>query len=450
MFKNCLEIYNFDSFYLLYFKILRKEGDITVDNENTENTQRKVKIRIENVYKIFGNQPDKAFSMLKSGKSKTEIMEKTKHAIGVVDATFDVYEGETLVVMGLSGSGKSTLLRCVNRLHNPTYGKVFIDDQEVTKLPFEELRNLRRTKFGMVFQRFALFPHKTVAQNAGYGLEIQGYEEGEIRERAETALAQVGLKGWGDSYPEQLSGGMQQRVGLARALAIDPDILLMDEAFSALDPLIRTEMQDELLKLESTVQKTILFITHDLDEALKMGDRIVLMKDGEIVQIGTPEEILLKPANLYVQKFLENVDLTKVLTATDVMRSPKVTFLKDGPMTALHRMKDLGTSGIYVVKQNFELQGYVTADKASKAVNKGEKDLKSILEKYEYQVVHEDTPVRHLFKAIVDSRYPVAVVDENNILKGSIVHGSIIAGLAERGEFEIEENEEETEKQSEN
>jgi glycine betaine/proline transport system ATP-binding protein len=397
-----------------------------------------VKIKVENIYKIFGSRPERAMEMLQNGVSKEQIMEQTKQAVGVVDASFEVFEGETLVVMGLSGSGKSTLLRCVNRLFEPTTGKVYVDGEDVTALNEKELRMLRRKKFGMVFQRFALLPHKTIYENVEYGLEVQGIKPKIRRKQAEETLELVGLKGWGDSYPHQLSGGMQQRVGLARALAVDPDILLMDEAFSALDPLIRTEMQDELIKLEHKVKKTILFITHDLDEALKMGDRVVLMKDGRIVQIGTPEEILTQPANEYVRKFLENVDITKVVTAEDAMRPPKsVAFLKDGPLTALRKMRDVGISGIFVVDGNYELKGYISAKAASEAAkNKDQKKkMKELMELYDKQVVTLDVPVRDLFQYVVDTRYPIAVVDSNNVLKGVLVQGSILASLAERGEY---------------
>jgi glycine betaine/proline transport system ATP-binding protein len=395
------------------------------------------KIRVENVYKVFGDNPKRAINMLKKGISKNEIMTKTKHAVGVADATFEVYDGETLVVMGLSGSGKSTLLRCINRLINPTVGKVYVDGIDVVSLKEKDLIDLRRKKFGMVFQRFALLPHRTVLQNVEYGLEVQGVSFNDRREKSMEAIELVGLKGWEESKTEQLSGGMQQRVGLARALAIDPDILLMDEAFSALDPLIRTEMQDELLKLESQVKKTILFITHDLDEALKMGDRVVLMKDGAIVQIGTPEEILRSPANEYVQKFLENVDITKVLTAGDVMLKPqKVAYMKDGPRTALRKMKEIGVSGLFVVDKDYKLKGYLSANRASKAVKNDETDMNKMIEFFDKQVVDESVAVRDLFEYVVDDRYPIAVMDDEHNLKGYIVQGSILAGLAERGEFD--------------
>ncbi len=394
----------------------------------------KPKISIRNCTKIFGPAPERALRMMKEGKGRDEILKKTGHTLGVADVSFDIYEGETVVVMGLSGSGKSTLLRCINRLYEPSEGQITIDGVDVTALDPEQLRMLRRTKFGMVFQRFALLPHRTVLQNVEFGLEVQLIDSDERRKRAEKTLSLVGLEGWGDRYPSQLSGGMQQRVGLARALAVDPDILLMDEAFSALDPLIRTDMQDELLSLESAVQKTILFITHDLDEALKIGDRIVLMKDGRVVQIGAPEEILTRPANRYVERFIENVDITRVITASDVMVKPRsVVRLKDGPLTALHTMRESGESHAFVVGKDLVFHGYVSAESANEAVKREEKDLSKILERIEEQKVAPETAARDLIRIIVEMKYPLAVIDEKGVLKGKVVHGSILAGLAEWG-----------------
>ncbi|MFP4164020.1 MAG: glycine betaine/L-proline ABC transporter ATP-binding protein [Chitinispirillaceae bacterium] len=392
------------------------------------------KIRISNCTKIFGPNPEKALKMMREGASREEIHKKTGHTLGVADVSFDIYEGETIVVMGLSGSGKSTLLRCINRLYEPTEGKITIDDVDVTALDQEKLREFRRTKFGMVFQRFGLLPHRTVQQNVEFGLEIQLVEPEERRRRAQKTLSLVGLEGWGDSYPDELSGGMQQRVGLARALAVEPDVLLMDEAFSALDPLIRTDMQDELLSLESTVHKTIVFITHDLDEALKVGDRIVLMKDGRVVQIGTPEDILTKPASRYVERFVENVDVSKVITAADVMvKARSVVGLNHGPLTALHQMRECGESFAFVVSKDQTLQGFVSAEAASQAAKEGIKDLKPILENDEQQRVLPDVAARDLIKIIVNLKFPLAVVDEMGHLKGKVMHGSILAGLAEWG-----------------
>lgn len=278
------------------------------------------KIEVKNTTKIFGKNTKRASQLLNEGKTKNEILKATGATVGVKNASFDVYEGEIFVIMGLSGSGKSTLVRLLNRLIDPTMGNILLDGEDIVKMNKEQLRNVRRKKIGMVFQNFALFPHKTILENAEYGLEIQGVAKVERQAKAKESLGLVGLAGYEDQYPSQLSGGMQQRVGLARALANGPDVLLMDEAFSALDPLIRKDMQDELLQLHNDMGKTIIFITHDLDEALRIGDRIALMKDGEIVQVGTPEEILMSPSNEYVERFVEDVDLSKVLTAGHIMK----------------------------------------------------------------------------------------------------------------------------------
>ena len=388
------------------------------------------KIIIKDLYKIFGPQPGKAIKMLREGISKDEIMKRTRHSVGIADVSFSVKQGEILVVMGLSGSGKSTLVRCINRLIEPSAGKVFLDDIEVTSLTKEELRDLRQRRFGMVFQHFALFPHRTVVRNVEYGLEIQKVAPATRRERAMNALEQVGLKGWEHSYPSQLSGGMQQRVGLARALALDPDIMLMDEAFSALDPLIRRDMQDELLKLQEKMHKTIIFISHDLDEAMKLGDRIILMKDGVIVQEGTAEEILTNPANTYVQKFVEDVDISKVLTAETVMKNPLevASYANDGPRAALWKMNKAGISSLFVQHKG-KLIGIVTADDATGALKRGEKDLSHILNS-DIHKASPDTPAADLFPLLVNSS-PLAVVDREDRLVGVIVRGSLLAALSE-------------------
>lgn len=392
------------------------------------------KIKVENLYKIFGTQPERIIKMLKDGVSKGEIMEKTKHGVGVNNANFEVEEGEIVVVMGLSGSGKSTLVRCINRLIEPTQGKIYIDDEDITTLNREKLRKIRLTKMGMVFQNFALFPHRTVLNNTLYGLEIKGADLEESRKAALEALELVGLSGWENSYPKQLSGGMQQRVGLARALALNPDILLMDEAFSALDPLIRRDMQDELINLQEKMKKTILFISHDLDEALKLGDRIVLMKDGEIVQVGTPEDILTDPANEYVRRFVEDVDITKVLTAESVMKKTEaVAYLKtDGPRAALRKMQKNNISSLFVVNENRRLAGVVSADECAMLVEQGSKDLTDVI-CTDIRTVLPDTPAQDIINIMQNLTYPLAVVNESNHLKGVIVRGTLLGALAERG-----------------
>ena len=390
-------------------------------------------IEVKNLTKVFGKNTKEALSMIADGKSKAEILEKTGCTVAVKNVSFSVNQGEFFVIMGLSGSGKSTLIRLLNRLIEPTEGSILIDGKEISKLDKQELRKIRREKLSMVFQRFALFPHRTILENAEFGLEIQKMDKEERRKKAKEALKLVGLEGYFDQYPDQLSGGMQQRVGLARALTNDPEVLLMDEAFSALDPLIRKDMQEELLDLQTKMKKTIIFITHDLDEALRLGDRIALMRDGEIVQIGTPEEILMNPANSYVEKFVEDVDRSKVLSAKNVMKRPEpINIDRHGPRVALERMRAEGISSILVVDSNRKLQGYVTADDALEARAKNINDLNHILRK-DIEKVEKDTPLNDIFNMIYDSKVPIAVVEDEKLV-GILVRGSIIAGLASEGE----------------
>jgi len=278
------------------------------------------KIVCSNIWKIFGNDEKRILDNLDPNLSRDEVQEKTGHVVAVKDVSFSIQKGETFVVMGLSGSGKSTLVRCLTRLIEPTSGSVIIDDIDITKISRNSLLDLRRNKMSMVFQHFGLFPHRTVLENISYGLEIRGEKKQERLDKATESLNLVGLKGWHNNYPRELSGGMQQRVGLARAMAVEPEILIFDEPFSALDPLIRREMQDELLDIQKKLQRTMVFITHDFLEAIKMGDHIAIMKDGEISQIGTPEEIVSNPKDQYVKDFCEDVPKYKVLSAGKVMR----------------------------------------------------------------------------------------------------------------------------------
>lgn len=389
-----------------------------------------VKIEVKGLYKIFGAHPRQALEKIKSGQSKDELLQKTGHTVGINDATFAVDEGEIFVIMGLSGSGKSTLVRCINRLIEPTSGSITIDGEDITRLSAEKLRVMRQKKIGMVFQRFALFPHRTILQNVAFGLEIQGMDKTAREEKAMKVLETVGLKDWAHVYPEQLSGGMQQRVGLARALAADPDVLLMDEPFSALDPLIRKEMQEELVELQDRMHKTILFITHDLDEALKLGDRIAIMKDGIIVQLGTPEEILTNPADEYVASFVTDVDRSKVLTAENIMFRPfAVVRDDDGPRVAVRKMQKEGFSNIFVVGPDRVLLGIVTVEKALEAVKNNVKDLHQILDT-DIPITSPDVLVQDLMPMAVTAKVPIAVVDENKRLKGIIVRVSVLAGLS--------------------
>ena len=385
-------------------------------------------IKVEKLTKIFGKRPRQAVKHLEEGKTKDEILELTNMTVGVNQASFEVKDGEVFVIMGLSGSGKSTLVRMLNRLIEPTSGDVWLGEENITKMNKEQLRNMRRKKMSMVFQNFALLPHKTILKNTEYGLEIQGIDKQEREKRAREALELVGLGGYLEKYPNELSGGMQQRVGLARALTNDPDILLMDEAFSALDPLLRKDMQDELMELQQSVHKTIIFITHDLNEALRIGDRIALMKDGSIVQLGTAEEILMDPADEYVERFVQDVDLAKVLTARHVMKRAESITMDRGPQVALKLMRDDGISTVYVVDKGQKLLGYVTADLASKAA-KEKIGLEEVLIK-ETSTVSPDTLLTDLFEPMSSAKIPLSVVDESGRLEGIIVRGSVIGALA--------------------
>ena len=337
------------------------------------------KIEINNVYKIFGKNPKSVLPMVKDGLTKEEILDKTDHTVGLDNVSLKIEDGETFVCMGLSGSGKSTLIRHLNRLIDPTDGDILIEGTNVMSLSAEGLIDYRRHKMSMVFQRFGLFPHKTVIQNVGYGLEVQGKDKNEIEKTAMEKIDSVGLNGFEHQYPSQLSGGMQQRVGLARALATNPGILLMDEAFSALDPLIRSDMQKQLVELQSELKKTIVFITHDLDESLKLGDHIGILNGGRLVQVGTPEEILLNPADDYVSSFVGDVNRARVLKARAVMTKKDDTH---NGMEIAHRANEndtleellpiiLGTrSLIEVVDTSGNPLGYISDREASRLLSK--------------------------------------------------------------------------------
>ncbi|MDA0524325.1 quaternary amine ABC transporter ATP-binding protein [Methanococcoides alaskense] len=384
-------------------------------------------MEVRNLTKIFGKKPKKALSLIETGLSKSEIFERTGQNVGLYNVNFDIYEGEIFVIMGLSGSGKSTLLRCINRLIEPTAGNIILDGEDVATADSEKLREIRRKKMGMVFQNFALIPHRTVLDNVAYGLEIQGISKEERDVKGKEAIETVGLKGYEDSKTSQLSGGMQQRVGLARALATDPDILLMDEAFSALDPLIRSEMQDELLALEEKMQKTIVFVSHDLDEALKLGDRIMIMHDGQIAQIGTAENILTEPADDYVSKFVAGVDRTKILTAETVMkRADPVISINSSPKVALQLMREHGISSIFVVNREKHLKGIVSVDDAVSGSKAG-KTIKDVMTS-DVTATNPDTPLNELIP-IIENSSPIAVTKDDGKLLGVIVRGSVLGAL---------------------
>ncbi|KRM86790.1 quaternary amine ABC transporter ATP-binding protein [Lacticaseibacillus thailandensis] len=392
------------------------------------------KVKVEHLTKIFGGHNKQVRSMIEAGKSKAEILKATGSTVGVSDISFDVQSGEIFVIMGLSGSGKSTLIRMINRLIEPTAGKIAIDGEDLTQLDKKQLREVRRHKMSMVFQQFALFPQRTILDNAAYGLEIQGVGKEERYAKANKALDRVGLNGYADQYPDQLSGGMQQRVGLARALANDADILLMDEAFSALDPLNRKDMQDELLELQADLHKTIIFISHDLNEALRIGNRIMIMRDGRLVQIGTPEEILTAPANDYVERFIEDVDRTKVITVGSVMIRPyTVNVDTDGPRLALRRMRDNEVSTLFVINNRRELVGFIEARDTVKLIeddhDRSVRSIKSIVNP-DVKTTTVDTPINSIIDEISSISAPLGVLDDQQRLIGVVIRGAVLAAIA--------------------
>ncbi len=383
-------------------------------------------LEARNLYKVFGRNPQQAVRRLKSGETRTQVTDAGTAA--VIDASFTVNRGEIFVIMGLSGSGKSTIIRMLNGLLAPTAGEVSIQGRNVTTASGAELRDIRRRSVSMVFQHFALLPHRTVIDNAAYALEIQGVGKAERLERAREILGKVGLGDRADAYPSELSGGMRQRVGLARALTAGTDILLMDEAFSALDPLIRREMQEQLVELQQELGRTIIFITHDLNEAMFLGDRIAVMRDGRIVQQGTPEEILTDPANDYVAQFVQDVDRTRVLTASAVMEPPHLTVpLSAGVRGALRVLREEQVSAIFAV-ENRRLVGAVTDRAVIRAVKAGTTDLRSIVDTSVLTVGPDDL-LTDIVERAVETPVPLAVVDENRRLIGVIPRVTLLAAL---------------------
>jgi glycine betaine/proline transport system ATP-binding protein len=387
-------------------------------------------VRADKLYKVFGRRAQEAVRRLEAGADRSEL-KLPGVTPAVIDASFEVEDGEIFVVMGLSGSGKSTLIRMLNGLLPATSGHVHVDGQDLTSMSAKEVRAMRQRSISMVFQHFALFPHRSVLENAAYGLRVQGMDQAQRFSKAREALELVGLTGWEDYLPDQLSGGMRQRVGLARALAADTDILLMDEAFSALDPLIRKEMQDQLLALQSKLGKTIIFITHDLNEAMRLGDRIAMMREGRIVQIGTAEDILNDPANDYVARFVQDVDRTRVLTAASVMAQPIATIGSgSGPRAALHTMREHQYSALFVVERDGKLTGLVKDSDAADAVERGENSVRDIIVE-DVATVSPETPVFELFAPCAESSLPLAVVGEDGRLLGVVPRAALLAALGQ-------------------
>ena len=391
-------------------------------------------ISVRSLWKVFGKNASQVTAPENEGKDKSQILADLGAVVALQDVNFDVARGETFVVMGLSGSGKSTLVRCLIRLIEPTSGEIVVDGDDITGMSDRDLTDFRRRKIAMVFQHYGLMPHRTVLDNAAWGLETQGVERETRYARVREVLELVGLGGWEDSYPRQLSGGMQQRVGLARALVVDPDILLMDEPFSGLDPLIRRQMQDELLRLQTELHKTIVFITHDLNEALKLGDRIAIMHDGAVAQIGSPEDIVLRPEDEYVGEFTQDVRLETIMTASKVMVPPKATVMgHQGPRAALHTIGASDGDAAWVVDRQEHYLGMLSISSAQKALQLGVRRIDEAWEHVEsnYLPVFPNTTFDQLIPVAMGSDYPIPVVDENNVLVGEIHRSALAEAIAE-------------------
>ena len=395
-----------------------------------------IKMKVQNVSKLFNDQRGEGLSLLKQGRSKDEIFREIGVTVGVNDVSFEVNEGEIFVIMGLSGSGKSTLVRTLNGLIPATLGNIIIGEDDVAKCNAKRLRSIRRREITMVFQHFALFPHKTVAENVAFGLKVRGVKKDERRAAAIEALSRVGLQDHADSFPDQLSGGMQQRVGLARGLATDPEILLMDEPFSALDPLIRREMQDELIVLQRELKKTIIFITHDLNEALLLGDRIAIMKDGAFVQVGTAQDIVSNPADDYVRAFVSDVDRSRVFTASDIAQDADHIPLHTNAIRSLAVMDAAGVDSAHVVDKDGMLSGIVTREALTQA--KPDTLVDDLMED-ETPSVSEESYINEMYGA-AQSGVLLAVTDEDGKLVGSVEPNSIFEHLSADPEPEPEED----------
>ncbi|WP_367866827.1 glycine betaine/L-proline ABC transporter ATP-binding protein [Pedobacter sp. WC2423] len=386
------------------------------------------KLKIEDLTLIFGKEKEEALTLLKQGKTKAEILKKTGCTVAVKNASFNIEKGEFFVIMGLSGSGKSSLLRCFNRLIEPTSGSVILNDVNITSLGDKELQNVRKKEMAMVFQNFGLLPHRTVLENVAFGLELQDIPKEQREAKAQEVVEMVSLKGYENQNTSELSGGMQQRVGLARALANDPEILLMDEAFSALDPLIRTQMQDELIDLQEKMHKTIVFITHDLDEAIRLGDRIAIMKDGEVIQIGTPEDILTNPADEYVSSFVEKVDRKSIITAASLMfEKPTVAiFKKDGVEGSLRKMRSSGLTSLPAVSVDKHFLGFVYLKDILELKAKGHQTIEMAIVK-DVPVAYPETTVEQMLPFIAENGRAVPIIDrETNKLLGIVAQTSLL------------------------
>ena len=390
-------------------------------------------IEVEGLWKVFGARPERVFETDYASMSRSEIQEAMGLVVGLRDISFKVDTGEIFVVMGLSGSGKSTLVRCLCRLVEATSGRILFDGEDIRAYAPAELMQFRRSKIAMVFQHYALLPHRNVLDNVAYGLKIRGMEKEERYREAEKTIEIVGLKGWENYFPHEMSGGMQQRVGLARALVMDSEVILMDEPFSGLDPLIRREMQDQLITLQSELHKTIVFITHDLNEALKLGDRIAIMRDGEIVQEGSPEEIVMLPTDDYVVEFVRDVSRAKIIRAKAIMREPDVViYERQSPRVALHSMLNHGIDSVFLIARDFTLRGILTRELANELVSQRKETLHDA-QVIEPTITHPEDYIEDVVPKAAQTEYPIAVVGENGSLLGEVPRSVLLTSISDSG-----------------
>lgn len=386
-------------------------------------------ISVKNVSKLYGKNKAEALKLMKQGETKANIQEKLGTTVALSDVSFDVKKNEIFVIIGLSGSGKSTMIRCLNMLHKPTSGTVKFKGQEIGKLNKKQLLAYRREKISMVFQNFGLMDHRNVLSNVVYGLEIRKVPKEERTKKALELISMVGLDGWEYSSIDSLSGGMKQRVGIARALANDPEVLLMDEPFSALDPMVRRDMQFELLSIQRKLNKTVIFITHDVNEAFKLGDTVAIMKDGKIIQMDTPENMFANPANEYVRDFIDSADKTQVLSAKNVMVTPScIVKPKDSVSYALKEMKNNGLSSAYVVDETMKFLGVITLESALQAKQEKSTNIKGYIQK-NVPSVFKDVFVSEILPIAASASFPIAVVDDENKLLGIISKASVLTSL---------------------
>jgi glycine betaine/proline transport system ATP-binding protein len=410
----------------------------TVTPQSSEEAGGDLAVRVTDLWKVFGKNPERVLKSDLRDLPKNEIQSRTGNIVGLRNISFEVHSGELFVLMGLSGSGKSTLIRTLLRLIQPSAGDLWVDGSDVLAMNQQELLDFRRTKISMVFQNYGLLPHYTVLENAAYGLKLRGDEKDQREELARAALSTVGLDGWADYYPSSLSGGMQQRVGLARALATDPDILLMDEPFSGLDPLIRRQLQDEFIDLQDQLGKTIVFVTHDLHEALKLGDRIAIMRDGEIVQVAEPEEILSNPHDDYVRAFTQDASAARVFTASTVMDDPEVLLYRwQGPRVAHAELEHQKRDWAFMVDKKHNYLGICTHDAVDKLIKSGSKTITEE-DLIQQEPVNPDVVIEDLYGVVSAESYPLPVTDENGKLLGVIRPRAILEALHSPSEDEEE------------